>query len=93
MGSPLADPDLAYLNLGYDRDTAEKEYIKQDSEHMEALEAAYGRLRQQNSAMTEQLKVGPRQGWCARVRLGNGGAQKAEAGAACNSSALKECLG
>lgn len=58
LGSSLADPDLAYLNIGDERDSAEKEYMKQDSEHMEALEQAYGRLREQNRAMEQQLKVG-----------------------------------
>jgi uncharacterized protein (DUF2132 family) len=53
----MADPDLEYLNIADERESVEKEYLKQDSEHMEALEAAYARLQEQNRTMEQQLKV------------------------------------
>lgn len=60
-GSPglAGDPDLAYLSIAdeRERERAEREYLQQDSEHMAALEEAYARLREQNAAMEQQLKV------------------------------------
>jgi hypothetical protein len=55
--SPLADPDLAYLHISDERENAQQEWHKQDSEHMEALEGAHARLGEHNRAMERQLKV------------------------------------
>ena len=50
--------------------------MKQDSEHMAALEEAYARLREQNRTMEQQLKVRCRPGaqagaaGCMRMRMG-----------------------
>lgn len=59
LGSPntLADPDLAYLNITDERDSAEKEYHRQDSNHMQALEEAHVQLREQNASVEQQLNV------------------------------------
>lgn len=77
IGSPGGggDPDLAYLNITDEKESAEKEYMKQDSEHMAALEEAYARLREQNRTMEQQLKVRCRPGaqagaaGCMRMRI------------------------
>ncbi|KAL4859461.1 hypothetical protein ACK3TF_000562 [Chlorella vulgaris] len=57
LGSPntMADPDLAYLNITDERDSAEKEYHRQDSNHMQALEEAHVQLREQNASVEQQL--------------------------------------